>query len=124
MASVEILLPAQRYVFALDGDQAVPQSIDSSADGFRRYKELQAEGKTVGMLAFPNCLLVRGSEDYLVDPGVLMQGAPLLGAMQGLGVEAHKIKKVLMTHLHYDHAEALIAWPATQVYVHKLELEA
>jgi glyoxylase-like metal-dependent hydrolase (beta-lactamase superfamily II) len=29
-----------------------------------------------------------------------------------------------MTHLQYDHAEALAAWPARRVYVHRLETEA
>ena len=124
MASVHILLPAQRYVFSLDGDRVVQEDLESSAHGFRRYKELQAEGKAVGMIAIPNCLLVRGSEDYLVDPGLIMQGGPIFGALGQLGAEAHKIKKVLMTHLHYDHAEALAAWPARKVYVHKLETEA
>jgi len=27
------------------------------------------------MVAFPNTLLVRGERDYLVDPGLIMQGA-------------------------------------------------
>ena len=29
-----------------------------------------------------------------------------------------------MTHLHFDHAEALAAWPQRTVYVHRLETEA
>jgi N-acyl homoserine lactone hydrolase len=124
LASVHVLLPAQRYVFSLDGERAVPEVTDTSADGFRRYKELQAEGKPVGMIAFPNSLLIRASEDYLVDPGLIMQGAPLIGAMQELGVNANEVKKVLMTHLHFDHAEALAAWPQRQVFVHRLETEA
>ena len=124
MASVHLLLPAQRYVFSLDGEASVPERLESSADGFRRYKELQGEGKTVGMVAFPNSLLVRGAEDYLVDPGLVMQGAPLFSALTELGVSANDVKKVLMTHLHFDHAEALAAWPQRTVYVHRLETEA
>jgi glyoxylase-like metal-dependent hydrolase (beta-lactamase superfamily II) len=124
MASVHMLLPAQRYVFSIEGDRAVPAQIESSADGFRRYKDLQAEGKPVGMIAIPNCLLVRGERDYLVDPGLIMQGGAIFSALAELGVEAHTIKDVLMTHLHYDHAEALAAWPARRVYVHRLETEA
>jgi N-acyl homoserine lactone hydrolase len=122
--SVHLLLPAQRYVFSLDGESAVPERLDSSADGFRRYKELQAEGKTVGMVAFPNSLLIRASEDYLVDPGLVMQGAPLFGSLSELGVSPNDVKKVIMTHLHFDHAEALAAWPQRTVYVHRLETEA
>jgi glyoxylase-like metal-dependent hydrolase (beta-lactamase superfamily II) len=124
LASVHVLVPAQRYVFALDGGVAKPEKLDSSADGFRRYKELQAEGKTVGMVAFPNTLLVRGEEDYLVDPGLIMQGAPVFGALEELGIGAPDVKRVVLTHLHFDHAEALGAWPQRTVYVHKLETEA
>jgi glyoxylase-like metal-dependent hydrolase (beta-lactamase superfamily II) len=124
MHSVHLLLPAQRYVFSLDGESAVPERLDSSADGFRRYKELQAEGKTVGMVAFPNSLLIRAAEDYLVDPGLIMQGAPLFGALSSLGVSANDVKRVIMTHLHFDHAEALAAWPQRTVFVHRLETEA
>ena len=58
--SVEILLPAQRYVFALDEDgNAEPQQISSSAEGFLAYKRLQAEGRVAGMIAIPNCCLIR-----------------------------------------------------------------
>jgi glyoxylase-like metal-dependent hydrolase (beta-lactamase superfamily II) len=85
---------------------------------------LQAEGKTVGMVAFPNSVLVRASEDYLVDPGLVMQGAPIFSALGELGVPANEVKKVIMTHLHFDHAEALAAWPQRTVYMHRLETEA
>ena len=40
MASVHVLLPAQRYVFAVSNGEAETTVADSSADGFRRYKEL------------------------------------------------------------------------------------
>jgi N-acyl homoserine lactone hydrolase len=124
MGSVHILIPAQRYVFALDGEKAEPQRIGSSAEGFARYKELQGEGRAVGMVAFPNTLLVRGERDYLVDPGLIMQGAPLITALGQLGVQANEIKDVILTHLHFDHAEGLSAWPQRRVFVHRLETEA
>ena len=54
---------------------------DESADGFRRYKALQQGGRTSGMVAFPNTLLVRAERDYLVDPGLIMQGGPVFGAL-------------------------------------------
>jgi len=111
-------------VFSLDDGKAVPEKLGSSAEGFRRYKELQAEGKTVGMVAFPNTVLVRASEDYLVDPGLIMQGAPLFGALESLGVDANDVGKVILTHLHFDHAEALATWPQRTVYVHRVETEA
>lgn len=124
MASVHVLIPAQRYVFSLDGERAVPERISSSAQGFERYKALQAEGKPVGMVAFPNSLLIRGERDYLVDPGLIMQGAPLISALSELGVDANEIKDVILTHLHFDHAEGMAAWPMRKTYVHKLENEA
>jgi glyoxylase-like metal-dependent hydrolase (beta-lactamase superfamily II) len=124
MASVHVLVPAQRYIFAVSNGEAEAVPVDSSADGFRSYKGLQKEGRTVGMVAFPNALLVRGERDYLVDPGLIMQGAPLIGAMQELGVEPHEVKDVILTHLHFDHAEGLAAWPMRKTYVHRIETEA
>ncbi|CAN5445670.1 hypothetical protein BH20ACT15_BH20ACT15_07770 [soil metagenome] len=125
MPSVHVLLPAQRYVFAVSGGEAEATALDSSADGFRRYKDLQEGGRVAGMLAFPNTLLIRMDErDYLVDPGLINQGAPVIGAMQELGVEPHEVKDVILTHLHFDHAEGLAAWPMRKTYVHRIETEA
>jgi N-acyl homoserine lactone hydrolase len=124
MASVHILVPAQRYVFAVSNGEAEAAAIDSSAEGFRRYKALQEGGRVAGMVAFPNTLLIRGGRDYLVDPGLMMQGGPVFGALQELGVEPQKIMDVILTHLHFDHAEGLAAWPQRRTYVHRLETEA
>lgn len=124
MPSVHVLIPAQRYVFSLDGEEAKPEQVASSAEGFVRYKQLQDEGRAVGMVAMPNTLLVRGERDYLVDPGLIMQGAPLFSALGALGVDANEVKDVIMTHLHFDHAEGLAAWPQRRVFVHRLETEA
>jgi N-acyl homoserine lactone hydrolase len=124
MASVHILVPAQRYVFAVSNGEAEAATIDSSAEGFERYKSLQQGGRTTGMVAFPNTLLVRGERDYLVDPGLIMQGAPVIGALEELGVDPNDVKDVILTHLHFDHAEGLAGWPMRRTYVHKLETEA
>jgi N-acyl homoserine lactone hydrolase len=124
MASVHLLLPAQRYVFAVSNGEADAATIDSSAEGFERYKSLQEGGRTAGMVAFPNTLLIRGDRDYLVDPGLIMQGAPVLGALEELGVDPNEVKDVILTHLHFDHAEGLAGWPMRRTYVHKLETEA
>lgn len=124
MASVHILVPAQRYVFAVSNGEAEAIAVGSSAEGFQRYKELQAGGRTAGMVAFPNTLLVRGERDYLVDPGLIMQGAPVIGALAELGVEPQDVKDVILTHLHFDHAEGMAAWPMRRTYVHRLETEA
>jgi glyoxylase-like metal-dependent hydrolase (beta-lactamase superfamily II) len=124
MASVHILVPAQRYVFAVSNGEAEAAAIDSSADGFQRYKSLQEGGRTTGMVAFPNTLLIRGERDYLVDPGLIMQGAPVIGALGELGVDPNDVKDVILTHLHFDHAEGLAGWPMRRTYVHALETEA
>jgi N-acyl homoserine lactone hydrolase len=124
MASVHILVPAQRYVFAVSNGEAEVAKNDSSAEGFERYKSLQQGGRTAGMVAFPNALLIRGERDYLVDPGLIMQGAPLIGALQELGVDPNEVKDVILTHLHFDHAEGLAGWPMRRTYVHRLETEA
>jgi glyoxylase-like metal-dependent hydrolase (beta-lactamase superfamily II) len=121
--SVEILLPAQRYVFALEEGQAVPQPASTSAEGFLSYKRLQREGKVAGMVAIPNCCLVRASENYVVDPGVMMQGAPVTGSLRAREIEPHECK-VILTHAHFDHVEALIEFTQREVYVHEIELEA
>jgi N-acyl homoserine lactone hydrolase len=124
MASVHVLVPAQRYVFAVSNGEAEATTAGSSAEGFQRYKALQQGGRTVGMVAFPNTLLVRGERDYLVDPGLIMQGAPVIGALAELGVEPQEIKDVILTHLHFDHAEGMAAWPQRRTFVHRIETEA
>jgi len=124
LPEVHVLVPAQRHVFAVSNGEADVAAVDDSADGFRRYKELQQGGRTSGMVAFPNTLLVRAERDYLVDPGLIMQGGPVFGALGELGVEPHEIKDVILTHLHFDHAEGLAAWPQRRAFVHRLETEA
>jgi glyoxylase-like metal-dependent hydrolase (beta-lactamase superfamily II) len=109
--SVEILVPAQRYVFAIEDGEAKPEHIASSAEGFKAYKRLQSEGKQAGMVAIPNSCLIRASEDYVVDPGVVMQGAPYSGALNARGIDPQSVKKVILTHTHFDHVQALIEFP-------------
>jgi N-acyl homoserine lactone hydrolase len=121
--SVEILVPAQRYVFALEDGKAVPQPAATSAEGFKSYKRLQSENKVAGMIAFPNCCLVRAAENYVVDPGLVMQGAPVSSSLRARGIEPHTTK-VILTHAHFDHVEALIEFAQRETYVHKIELEA
>ena len=121
--SVEVLLPAQRYVFALENGKAVPQPASTSAEGFQSYKKLQKKGKVAGMIALPNCCLIRAGEDYVVDPGVMMQGAPVTGSLRERGIEPHETK-VILTHTHFDHVQALIEFTQRETYVHEIEMEA
>jgi N-acyl homoserine lactone hydrolase len=76
------------------------------------------------MVAMPNTCLVRAELDYLVDPGLIMQGGALIGALSAQGVEPHEVGDVILTHLHFDHAEGLAAWPQRRTFVHRLETEA
>lgn len=124
MAEVHVLIPAQRYVFAVSDGEAEAVPIGNSGEGFRRYKQLQAEGRNAAMVAMPNTLLVRGERDYLVDPGLILQGGALIGALREHGTEPHEIEDVILTHLHFDHAEGLAAWPQRRTFVHRLETEA
>ena len=48
----------------------------------------------------------------------------MFGALADLGVEPHEIKDVILTHLHFDHAEGLAGWPQRRAFVHRLETEA
>ena len=121
--SVEILLPAQRYVFALEDGHAKPEHVSSSAEGFKAYKRLQSEGKIAGMVAMPNCCLVRAAQNYVVDPGLMMQGAPVTASLRARGIEPHSTK-VILTHTHFDHVQALIEFVQREVYVHEIELAA
>jgi glyoxylase-like metal-dependent hydrolase (beta-lactamase superfamily II) len=110
-------------VFALEGGRAEPQPASTSAEGFRSYKKLQAEGRVAGMIALPNCCLIRAEENYVVDPGVMMQGAPVTGALRARGIEPHTTK-VILTHTHFDHVQALIEFTQRETYVHEIELDA
>ena len=121
--SVEVLLPAMRFVFALENGRAEQQPVSTSAEGFHVYKKLQAEGRVAGMIAVPNCCLVRASENYVVDPGVMMQGAPVTGSLRKRDIEPHTTK-VILTHTHFDHVQALIEFTQRETYVHEIELEA
>jgi len=53
-----------------------------------------------------------------------MQGAPVIGALGQLGVDPNEVKDVILTHLHFDHAEGLAGWPMRRTYVHRIETEA
>jgi glyoxylase-like metal-dependent hydrolase (beta-lactamase superfamily II) len=110
-------------VFALENGQAQPARARTSAEGFKSYKRLQSEGKVAGMVAMPNCCLVRAGENYVVDPGLVMQGAPVTASLRARGVEPHE-SKVILTHTHFDHVEALIEFAMRDTYVHEIELKA
>lgn len=60
-----------------------------------------------------NCYVVRGdAETVLVDPGWSSPDSErvLLEALDGIGVEAGDISRVLTTHHHWDHYTQAITW--------------
>jgi glyoxylase-like metal-dependent hydrolase (beta-lactamase superfamily II) len=76
------------------------------------------------MLVIPNSCLIRAERNYVVDPGVAMQGAPYSAAVSAHGIDPFKIKDVILTHLHFDHVGALMEFPGRRCFVHEIELDA
>jgi N-acyl homoserine lactone hydrolase len=53
----------------------------------------------------------------------MMQGATVTGALRKRDIEPHTTK-VILTHTHFDHVQALIEFGQRETYVHEIELEA
>ncbi|MGB0871872.1 MAG: MBL fold metallo-hydrolase, partial [Solirubrobacterales bacterium] len=87
-------------------------------------KEIQRGGDAAAMLVIPNACLIQASRNYVVDPGVAMQGAPYSSAVGNLGVDPFAVKDVILTHLHFDHVGALMEFPGRRCFVHRIELDA
>ena len=76
-------------------------------------------------------LLRNGDETILVDTGfdqtearnrerpILDSPADMLG---GLGVSAEQIDRIILTHLHYDHAGDLTSYPNATLYLQEAEM--
>jgi glyoxylase-like metal-dependent hydrolase (beta-lactamase superfamily II) len=122
--SVDLLFPEQRLVFAVGAGTAEFQGVTDSPTGFSRYKEIQQKGDAAAMLVIPNASLIRATKNYVVDPGVPMQGAPYSSALGNLGVDPFKVEDVILTHMHFDHVGALMEFPGRRVFVHEIELAA
>jgi len=76
-------------------------------------------------------VLRRGSETLLVDTGYDVaeagsRGRPILRdpleALHGIGIEASAITTVIVTHLHYDHAGGLAAFPDATLHLQAAEM--
>lgn len=124
MHQVDVLFPAERFVFEIERGKAELVPADDSPGGFKAYKEVQAAGRKAAMLAIPNSCLIRASRPYVVDPGIAMQGAPYSSAVQSYGVEPWDVKDLILTHLHFDHTQAVMEFPGRRAFVHAIELEA
>jgi glyoxylase-like metal-dependent hydrolase (beta-lactamase superfamily II) len=122
--SVDLLFPERRIVFAVGAGTAELQDVADSPSGFSRYKEIQQGGDAAAMLVIPNASLIRATKNYVVDPGMPMQGAPYSSALGQLGVDPFKVEDVILTHMHFDHVGALMEFPGRRVFVHEIELAA
>jgi glyoxylase-like metal-dependent hydrolase (beta-lactamase superfamily II) len=121
---VDLLFPEQRIVFSVGAGSAEIESFADSPAGFARYKEIQRGEQAAAMLVIPNASLIRAARNYVVDPGVPMQGAPYSMALGALGVDSFAVEDVILTHMHFDHVGALIEFPGRRVFVHEIELAA
>lgn len=121
--SWRLLVPAQRYVFAVEdgGIREFNRPGDLSFHRFRRYQELKAEHPVHGMIAWPNTVLLRGPRTVVIDPGLRMQGPPLLLALAREGLAPEDVDLVVNTHGHDDHVQGNAYFPATRVALHRLE---
>lgn len=67
--------------------------------------------------------LIEGEAPVLVETGSQTSVPALLGALDGLGVSAHDLAGVVVTHIHLDHAggvgDLAAAFPRATVYVHE-----
>lgn len=111
-------------VFAVGAGTAELQPDLDSPAGFARYKEIQMDGEAAAMLVIPNAALIQAEKNYVVDPGIPMQGAPYSSAVGNLGVDPWSLEDVILTHMHFDHVGGLMEFPGRRVYVHEIELDA
>ena len=63
----------------------------------------------------------------LIDPGVTGKGSYKLETMEKMGIELTDIKRVIMTHTHFDHigclSEIKKKIPAVKLWIHMLEAD-
>ena len=121
-----LVLPTYRFIFAVDQGKVLDlgRPGDTPADRFARYLAAKAAYPTHGMITWPNTVLLRGPKTVLVDPGLLLQGPPLLLALGRLGVAPAEVDLVVNTHAHADHIQANVHFPTVPVAVHRLDYRA
>ncbi len=119
----DIVVPAQRYVFAIDDGEVAEFNSPGELphERFQRYQEMKKGHPVHGMVAWPNTVLLRGPLTVIIDPGIIMQGPPLLLGLQRLGVEPEDIDLVINTHHHVDHTHANAYFPTITCVMHKWE---
>jgi glyoxylase-like metal-dependent hydrolase (beta-lactamase superfamily II) len=120
MYQVDILIPTARFVFSVEDGRAVVLPEFRSPEAFERYRRLRDERPVVGMTTFPNTVLLRGERTIVVDPGLPLQNAPVVRALEARGLGTDDVDLVVLTHAHLDHAGACVDLGAP-VAVHELE---
>jgi glyoxylase-like metal-dependent hydrolase (beta-lactamase superfamily II) len=120
VSSVDVLIPTARFVFSVAGDHVEVSPEHRSPEAFVEYGLWLRERAVTGMTTFPNSLLVRGSSSFLVDPGLQLQNAPIVRALEQRGLGVGDLAFVALTHAHADHAAALVDLPLP-VVVHERE---
>ena len=121
MYKVDLLLPTARFAFAVEDGRVEVVPEHRSPEAFRLYSQLKRDHDVVGMMTFPNSVLLRGPRTILVDPGLDLQNAPLVQALALLGLGVADIDLIALTHAHDDHAGACAGLPLP-VAVHEREL--
>lgn len=74
-----------------------------------------------GYLGQSSCALLDG--ETLVDTGSRARRPMLREGLDNAGVSPGDVERVLLTHLHFDHAENLDLFPNATVYIYAPELE-
>jgi len=128
MYAVHVLIPTARFVFSVEGEVVEVLPEHRSPQAHAAYGRLRDERPVVGMTTFPNSLLLRGDRErgeptILVDPGLQLQNAPVIKALDALGLGVGDVDLVALTHAHDDHACACVDLPLP-VAVHEAEVGA
>jgi len=123
MYEVDILIPTARFVFSVEDGEVEVLGEHRSPEAFAVYRELVERRPVVGMTTFPNTVLLRGPQTIVVDPGLQLQNAPVVRALEHRGLRATDVDRVVLTHAHSDHAGgcADLMLPVT---VHEVETAA
>lgn len=116
----------------LDGIFEAPKEVLAHLDGEAAREKVPAAWPGEKVAFDVNCFLLRGPGGLtLIDAGTSTAWGPSLGkarqALRDLGIEPGAIDRVLLTHLHGDHALGLFedgkAWlPRAEILVAQTEL--
>ena len=63
----------------------------------------------------------------LIDPGLMGKGRYKMDSLRRMGIHPQSIKRVIMTHTHFDHigclAEVIEEIPSVEIWIHAIEAE-